>query len=138
MSVRGATTAIGRKAPPAPLAWLHSHDLIKGRALDYGCGRNTWYSMAGYDPHWRPMMPVGKFDTITCVYVLNVVPEAVQHQILKMITTLLKPGGKAFVAVRRDLPRAGRAGRGTTQRYVTLKWPSVRRTSGYEIYVLRK
>ena len=138
MTTQGATTAIQRKVPPEPLRWLREHRLIRGKALDYGSGRQCWYGMTCYDPHWRPKRPTGQFDTITCNYVLNVVTPAVQRTILADIRRLLRAGGTAYVTVRRDLPRAGKTGRGTVQRYVVLKLPSVRRTAGYEIYVLKK
>ena len=34
-------TAISRKAPSRPMRFLQEHDLLKGRMLDYGCGRGT-------------------------------------------------------------------------------------------------
>ena len=136
--IQGATTAIKRKSPPEPLRWLYTRKLIRGRSLDYGSGRDCWYKMECYDPHWQPRRPVGKFDTITCVYVLNVVTEPTQKKILAEIKSLLSPGGTAYFAVRRDLPRTGRSGRGVYQRYVLLGLPSIRRTSGHEIYVLRR
>lgn len=138
MAVQGSSTAIVRKSPPAPLSWLKSRGLIRGRALDYGCGRNTWYGMHGYDPYWRPNRITGQFDTIVCNYVLNVVPEKTQRDILHRIRGLLAPGGSAYISVRRDLPRTGAVGRGTFQRYVTLRLPSVRKTTGYEIYLLKR
>ena len=138
VTTHGATTAIQRRVPPEPLRWLHNKGLIIGRSLDYGSGRQCWYGMHCYDPHWRPVRPTGQFDTIVCSYVLNVVPLSVQKDILARIRRLLKPGGAAYIAVRRDLPRSGQVGRGTYQRYVVLRSPSVRKTAGYEIYKIRK
>lgn len=140
MVVHGAMTAIKRKIPPQPLRWLYAQGLIKGRSLDYGCGQPPapWYGMHGYDPHWRPIQPTGTFDTITNNYVLNVVPPDIQKEVILKVYRLLKPGGTAYFAVRRDLPKAGRAGRGTYQRYVILKFPSIKKTSEYEIYKLHK
>ena len=46
--------------------------------LDFGCGRGTdaaTYGMDAYDPYWRPEKPTGPYDTIVCIYVLNVVSQ---------------------------------------------------------------
>jgi len=137
-TIQGASTAIQRTRAPEPLRWLNNHNLIKGRALDYGSGRQCWYDMVCYDPYWRPVKLSGLFDTITCNYVLNVVPQATQRSVLNKIHRLLRPGGTAYITVRRDIPRAGKQGRGTFQRYIKLGLPSIRRTSGYEIYKMEK
>lgn len=132
--VQGYQTAIGRKTPPEPLRWLKRRDLIKGRALDYGSGRGCWYDMECYDPYWKPEYPNGKFDTIVCNYVLNVVDDKTQEEIIRNIRGLMKPGGTAYISVRRDLPTGGRSGRGTYQRYVVLPYESVSKNSTREIY----
>ena len=136
--VQGYQTAISRTKPPAPMKWLHDKNLITGRALDYGSGRMTWYGIKGYDPYWRPTRPTGKFDTIICNYVLNVVNDKTQRKVVRDIKNLLSTRGVAFITVRRDLPRSGKEGKGTFQRYVVLNLPFIRKTSGYEIYVMRK
>ena len=107
--------------------------------------------MSGHDPYWKPgrlgtrgshegtcymffdSVDV-RFDTITCIYVLNVVPENMQKRIIRHIRFLLKPNGVAYIAVRRDLPRAGRKGRSVEQRYVELDFPVYSETSTYAIY----
>jgi len=135
-------TAIYRKTPPEPLRWLFERGLIRGRSLDFGCGHGPWYGMEGYDPHWRPAKPTGFYDTIACTYVINVVDEKTQDHILWDIYQLLDPHGTAYIAVRRDLPLAGRKGRGTDcwQRYVILQPPfqSISKTSTREIYTMRR
>ena len=123
-----STTAIARSKPSAPIRHLHQAGLLVGRCLDYGCGRGMdadTYGMEGYDPTWRPREPSGRFDTITCTYVLNVVDEAAQEAILAAVRGLLAPGGAAYISVRRDLPREGMQGRGCWQRYVTLDAPTL-------------
>ena len=135
--VQGASTAIARKSPPQPLVWLYRKGLIKGDALDYGSGRGRWYGMDAYDPHWRPIKLTYKYDTIVSNYVLNVVDLPTQRRVLAKIRRLLKSGGRAYITVRRDLPKSGKVGRGTFQRYVVLNLPSVRKTTGYEMYVMR-
>ena len=118
---------------------LHRRGLLKGRVLDYGCGRGhdaQHFDIFGYDPHWQPIMPAGCFDTITCIYVLNVVTEEVQAEILEKIPSHLVPGGHAYLAVRRDLPKEGKQGRGVFQRFVVLDLPVLAQNSGYAIYDL--
>ena len=132
--VTGYQTAISRKTPPEPIRWLNKQGLLKGRVLDYGSGRNCWLGMICYDPHWRPSKPRGKFDTVVCCYVLNVVTPAAQTQIIRAIHGYLKAGGHAYFAVRRDIPKSGKEGRGTFQRYVVLPTTSISKTGTREIY----
>ncbi len=69
-------TAIKRTRPSAPMAKLAEKDLLQGRALDYGCGRGfdaEHFGMEKYDPHFAPERPTGRFDVITCNFVLNVI-----------------------------------------------------------------
>jgi SAM-dependent methyltransferase len=132
----GYQTAISRKEPPEPLKWLHDNNYIKGRAFDFGSGRGCWFGMECYDPYYRPQMPEGKFDTITCIYVLNVVTEEEQGSIIENIRKILKPNGQAYFAVRRDIPKIGKQGRGTIQRYVVLDLPTLKENSSYAIYMI--
>lgn len=134
----GASTAISRKKPPEPLRWLYARGFIQGRALDYGSGRGCFYGMTCYDPAWKPTAPTGLFDTITCIYVLNVVTLAVQRRVIAKISRLLRSGGTAYFAVRRDLPRSGRRGRGCWQRFVVLPFTSISSNSTREIYKIKK
>ena len=113
--VTGYRTAIARVSPPAPLQLLHDRGLLKGRTLDFGSGRGHWYGMNTYDPHYQPRMPSGLFDTITCIYVLNVVSEQEEANITHQVISKLKKGGTAYFAVRRDIPKKGTA----TQRWST-------------------
>jgi len=139
---QGALTAMARKVPSAPAQWLHSQGLLKGRCLDFGCGRGKdaeTYEMTAYDPYWANNYPTGTFDTLTCLYVLNVVDLPTQEQILEEIRALLAPGGTAYICVRRDLPKAGKAGRGCWQRYVVLDAPTAKLSSGrWVLYSIQK
>lgn len=135
--VTGHQTAISRRQEPEPTKWLASHGKLYGRCLDYGCGRKTFRDMAGYDPYWMPERPTGKFDTIICNYVLNVVDAETEKEIIRDILSLLAPYGKAYFAVRRDLPENGKHGRGCFQRNVHLALPLISNTKTRAIYELK-
>lgn len=95
-------TAISRQALSVPMRFLQ--DRLNGRKLDYGCGRGfdaDELGMHGYDPHWFPERPRGKFQTVTCIYVLNVIADPEERRSVEdRIIQLLAPGGRAFIAVR--------------------------------------
>jgi 2-polyprenyl-3-methyl-5-hydroxy-6-metoxy-1,4-benzoquinol methylase len=110
-------TAISRKQMSKPMTWLHNEGHLHGRILDYGCGHGRdveelamLYDIQGWDPHWRnhhfPLMK--RYDVVTCIYVLNVVSKEVETQIISSVRSLLKPGGTAYFAVRRDRGKKSR------------------------------
>jgi len=143
-TVQSYNTAISRKAASAPLRFLQESGLLSGAILDYGCGRGAdfdhlkkaGHTVEAYDPHWRPMDLTGlSFDTILCTYVLNVVSEESESEILSSIKSLLRKGGHAFIAVRRDIKKDGKTSRGF-QRSVSLDLSVVKENSGYCIYRL--
>jgi len=88
---------------------------LKGRVLDFGCGfgsdvallQEKGIDIVGYDPHYFPQLPEGRFDTILCFYVLNVLLPEQQASVLMDVSMLLKSAGKAYYAVRRDLRSEG-------------------------------
>jgi ATP adenylyltransferase len=140
-TVQGASTAIKRARPSGPARSLAEQSLLRGRCLDYGCGRGKdadTFNMERFDPHWAPQPPTGKFDTILCTYVLNVVPPQDVPNILRTIQDLLAPGGRAYLTVRRDLGGQDKKGRGTTQRHVELDLPVLQKRQGYCTYELRR
>ncbi len=108
-------TAKQRDTPSLPVRVLHERKLLYGRLLDYGCGfgqdvrflRAKGYDATGYDPHHAPDVQAGPFDTIVCFYVLNVLFPDEQTDVLIAISQLLKPTGRAYFAVRRDISRDG-------------------------------
>ena len=108
-------TAKERDKESYPTRWLIRNGLLKGNVLDYGCGygkdvdfiKTTGLRCSGYDPHYAPDYPVQKFDTIICQYVLNVLLPEEQADVLMSISELLKPKGRAYFTVRRDLKRTG-------------------------------
>ena len=81
-----------------------------------------------------------RFDVITCLEMLEHVPDP--NSIINTCSKLLKPGGKAYFAVRRDLYRPGfrihkKYGKKTWQCNVTLPYRSVLRNKYCEIYEYR-
>ena len=104
-----------RKWPSFPLKELIKFKLVKGRVLDFGCGLGKDVSFlkslnidaAGYDPYYSPTYPEGKFDTILCLYVLNILLPEEQAHVLMAISEMLKPSGTAYFAVRRDIKHNG-------------------------------
>lgn len=104
-------TAKERDRLSFPARILLNKNLIQGKTLDFGCGfgkdvellKSKGVEITGYDKHHFPEYPAGKFDTILCIYVLNVLLPEEQTDVLIEISRLLKPGGKAYFAVRRDI-----------------------------------
>lgn len=108
-------TAIERTSMSFPMRWLKERKLLKGDVLDYGCGlgfdvqelKKEGLSISGYDNYYQPEYPEQRFDTIVCNYVLNVLEPNEQAEVLMAVSELLKPTGKAYFAVRRDLKTEG-------------------------------
>ena len=108
-------TAIERTSMSFPTRWLKQNNLLKGEILDFGCGfgfdtdqlKEQGFDIVGYDNHYRPDYPQKRFDTIICNYVLNVLEPNEQAEVLMSVSELLKPTGKAYFAVRRDLKSEG-------------------------------
>ena len=98
-----------------PAKYLLKQNLLKGKILDFGCGfgndvkllKKKGFNIIGYDPHYFPQYPQERFDTIICFYVLNVLFAEVQSRVIMEVASLLKPGGRAYFAVRRDIKREG-------------------------------
>ncbi|MBW4448717.1 MAG: HIT domain-containing protein [Spirirestis rafaelensis WJT71-NPBG6] len=108
-------TAIERIYLSFPAKFLLNKNLLKGKILDFGCGfgndvkllQQKGFDITGYDPYYFPELPHDKFDTIICFYVLNVLFPEEQANVLMGVSHLLKPGGKAYYAVRRDIKKEG-------------------------------
>lgn len=108
-------TAIERTSMSFPTRWLKEHNLLIGEILDFGCGfgidiqqlKESGFNVVGYDNHYMPEYPRKRFDTIICNYVLNVLEPNEQAEVLMSVSELLKPSGKAYFAVRRDLKTEG-------------------------------
>lgn len=138
-------TAISRKKPSAPMQWLHERGKLLGKKLDYGCGRGydaDFYGCEKYDPHYFRCddFCAGEFQTITCNFVLNVIPDEKDREaVLENIKHWLADGGTAYITIRSDVKKlAGYTKRGTWQGYVPPKLPLLHRGHGFEIYILEK
>ena len=126
-------TAITRKSISAPTKYLLSKNLLTGSILDFGCGKgydsyylkSKGYDVTSYEPHWNPLdYSNKKYNTIICNYVLNVLNEEDEKIAISKILSALKPGGTAFISVRRDLKKEGWTSRGL-QRNVKLNFDIV-------------
>lgn len=140
-------TAIDRTFLSFPGRFLLERNLLQGQILDFGCGLGNdvkllsqqGFSIQGYDPHYFPEYPQQKFDTILCFYVLNVLFPEEQANVMMEVSYLLKPGGRAYYAVRRDIKREGFRQhyvhqKPTYQCMVKLPFQSIRVDESCEIY----
>lgn len=108
-------TAKERDKLSFPAKWLMERKLLKGKILDFGCGfgsdveflKREGFDMVGYDKYYKPDYPKAKFDTILCIYVLNVLERTSQWEVLMRISELLSANGTAYLVVRRDLTYEG-------------------------------
>lgn len=137
-------TAISRTALSAPMRKLRDKGLLLGRVLDYGCGRGQDADLLGidkYDPHFFPTMPEGLYDVVTCNYVLNVIEDpGARADVVSKITSLLAPGGVAYLTVRRDVRGEVATSRGTWQSGNVLveEGQSIWKNGNFETYVVKK
>jgi diadenosine tetraphosphate (Ap4A) HIT family hydrolase len=139
-----------RTQPSYPVRYLHNAGLLLGSVLDFGCGlgvdvkflRDLGVNITGYDPYYAPEIPEGGFDTVLCIYVLNVLLPEEQMHVLMAVSELLKPGGRAYFAVRRDIRKDGfrihfKHGVSVYQCNVKLPFQSILRNKNTEIYEYR-
>jgi len=108
-------TAKERDRLSFPARILFERDVLKGEVLDFGCGfgkdvdllSSKGVNIVGYDKHYFPNYPTKKYDTILCIYVLNVLLPEEQAIVLMELSQLIKPTGKVYIAVRRDVVYEG-------------------------------
>lgn len=143
-------TAKEREYLSFPAKLLLNKKLLIGDVLDFGCGfgkdveflKEKGINIVGYDKHYFPQYPIDKFDTIVCFYVLNVLLPEEEADVLMEVSQLLKPTGKAYFAVRRDLRYEGFRihkihQKQTYQCNVKLSYKSIFKNENCEIYVYR-
>ncbi|UFK97737.1 bifunctional class I SAM-dependent methyltransferase/HIT family protein [Kaistella faecalis] len=130
-----------------PAKILFERKFLHGRILDFGCGFGNdvkilsakGLDIKGYDKHYFPNYPSEKFDTIICFYVLNVLLPEEQSTVLMELSRLIKPTGKVYITVRRDIKFEGfrthkMHQKKTYQCNVILHSKSVFRNENCEIY----
>lgn len=108
-------TAKERDKLSFPAKWLKERKLLTGKILDFGCGfgsdveflKKEGFEIQGYDRYYKPDYPRERFDTILCIYVLNVLEQTSQWEVLMKISELLNPKGTAYLVVRRDITYQG-------------------------------
>lgn len=136
-------TAIARTSISAPARYLTREGLLQGRALDYGSGRGKdaeTLKMEPYDPHHAPDRPKGKYKTIFCTYVLNVIEDEHDRQsVLDDIQSLLRKNGTAYITVRADRQSLNGTTRiGTWQGNIEFNLPLIHTTSTFRTYKMEK
>ena len=135
-------TAITRKDFPVPTRWLMKQSLIRGKVLDYGCGKCYTINPIkwdNFDPHYYPSTLIPGYDTILCNYVLCTLPADERLEVLQMIKFFLKSDGIAYISVRNDKPKQGWgiSKRKTYQgRVRNLNLPLLYKNSHFRIYKL--
>ncbi|MBN2777340.1 MAG: HIT domain-containing protein [Bacteroidales bacterium] len=108
-------TAKERETLSFPAKIVFNRNALVGDVLDFGCGfgsdvkllKEKGINIVGYDKQYFPEYPTKKFDTIICFYVLNVLLPKEQAIVLMELSQLIKPTGKVYIAVRRDLKYEG-------------------------------
>lgn len=146
-----AKTAMSRRALSAPAMHLLKRGLLVGEVLDYGCGKcdlekfieacpgakHFPHKIVSWDPNFHPTRPREKFDTVVCIYVLNVLDPISRKKALLDAQGYVKNNGRLYIAVRRDIKRKTQTYPGVIQYPVKLQDPFVsifKRSGGFEIY----
>lgn len=97
----GYKTAINRDKLSSPIAFLKKSDLLVGKVLDYGCGREE-HQYNKFDPYYQPEYELlkTKYDTIICNYVLNVIPlEHNRFELIRTVESMLTDEGYAYFSI---------------------------------------
>lgn len=110
MEYNYARTAIARKGPSRPLRAALQANAVKGRVLDYGCGRGADVAVLtalgikafGCDPYFQPRKPRGKFQTVLMTYVVNVLQTPQRNETLRDAWKRVKSGGRLIVTARTE------------------------------------
>ena len=143
-------TAMSRNSLSSAAKYLVEEDLLKGRVLDYGCGKGydaKELRLYSFDPYYtsctiidkegRPTW-MQKYDTIMCNFVLNTLPKDEWEVVLDNIKKLLAKRGTAYIAVRNDRKNLnGITKKGTFQIFVELDLPVVKKTGNFIMYSLK-
>ena len=130
--------AIRRSTVSFGAGWLVKGGYVKGRVLDFGCGYGfeaDHFGWEAFDPYYRQRHLEGKYDTIICNHVLNMLTRGSREQSIRTIQGLLAPHGAAFLIVPRNIPVTGKVAlRKRIQNYVVWTLPSLYQDKKLEIY----
>ena len=110
-------------------------DALVGHALEL---RERGIDAHGWDPHFYPDTTplLGRYDTVTCLYVHNVIPPTARATLVDQLMTLRADA--VYCAVRTDLDDLHvKTKRGTQQWLVELPYPIVTRNSLFMLYRMR-
>jgi SAM-dependent methyltransferase len=140
-------TAKERDSLSYPARLLLKQNLLTGEVLDFGCGfgkdvellKQRGMNITGYDKYYFPTIPNKRYDTILCLYVLNVLQPEEQATVLMELSQLVKPTGRVYIAVRRDIQFEGFRThkihqKKTYQCNVVLNYKSISKNENCEIY----
>jgi len=113
-------TAISRSKPSRPLKAALHLSAVKGRVLDFGCGkgkdvqelRKRGFKVFGYDPNFRPKKPSGRFQTVLMTYVVNVLQVKERDAAIQEAWSYVKKGGRLIVTARSEREILEAAGKG--------------------------
>lgn len=109
-------TSMSRNRLSAPAQWLHDNGYLRGKILDYGCGRGDLRKFLHplideWDPYWTPDTSyeslLDQYDTVVMTYVLNVLDRTQWKRVIKKAMACLRARGKLYIAVRRDYQHMG-------------------------------
>jgi 2-polyprenyl-3-methyl-5-hydroxy-6-metoxy-1,4-benzoquinol methylase len=121
------------------MQYLLDNELLQGEVLDFGCGKGFDAERLGidsYDPHYKPTWPHACYDVITCNYVLNVIKNKWERDlVISNCLNLLYPDGVLYISIRNDKRNLnGYTKIGTWQGYIELPFEIVNKTAGYVLY----
>lgn len=121
-------SAKNRPAPSKPLLDMLESGVVNGSILDYGCGKgadvdyltiikpNTM--IAGYDPHYQPILPRLLFDTIFCAYVINYIRDrAIVDDMISTMKRKLSDDGRLILVARSIAEVNGNVKRNSSWKY---------------------
>ena len=103
--------AIRRETVSKTARYLDERRLLRGRVLDYGFGFGFdagHYGWEAYDPHYRQKVPEGRFDTVVCNHVANMLTRDSREELFRAILALLAPEGRALRLGVAEAPEEGK------------------------------
>lgn len=121
-TIFGGATAIHRAS--VPLRYWRENEYLVGDVLDFGAGHED-HEFAKYDAFTNPDIELllRRWDVVMCNYVLQVQPaEHLVDQLCLVLRSLLRPGGKALIAIRNDVGTTTKSTRGTQLSKTQADW----------------